>query len=93
MSDTDYTTVDVAIRHVPDTLSPAEESAPNPREQGAGFYEIGVVFDGAFVPFAVKKAGGVQKKLDAAKAAAASSAPSTEPDTTGGGGGSPEQTV
>jgi hypothetical protein len=58
------------IEHVPDTYTDAEIAQGANWELGAGHYVLGFEVNGAKIPLAKVKGGGVQKKLAAAKAAA-----------------------
>ena len=49
------------------------------RDQEQGLYKFGVVLDGAFVVFAVRKLGGVDDDIARAKLAAAETAAQTPP--------------
>ena len=72
----DYTTLKgkVEVRYFPDSYTETEIRDGASWPLGAGRYEVGVDVDGAWLPLAGFKGGGVQKKL-AAAAAARSSAP------------------
>jgi hypothetical protein len=55
--------------HLPDEYTETEKRDGASWELGAGQYELGFEVDGAKIPLARVKAGGVLKKLAAAKAA------------------------
>lgn len=65
MADDVITDVTLAVRKVDDEYTDADLLARIPRELGAGFYEIGYVLEGAFVPMLEFKAGHVDQRVAA----------------------------
>lgn len=66
--------VGIAVQRVPDEHSEEDLEQVKVRELGAGHYVFGFVLEGAFIPVMTLKAGGIDKKIAAAKAAAAKAA-------------------
>ncbi len=91
----DYTTLELVGRHVPDPASGPFENMQQAQAAGhdvlnpvTGMYEIGALIDGAFVPIVTEKASLVFDRIDAARQqqqvdAAAQTAQTTPPPDTG----------
>lgn len=83
--------VELAVMRVTDEHSDADLEVQRPRELGAGFYEIGVMIDGAFVSLIELKAGDVDARIAAFKKAhpkASSKAADDDDDEQSSGSGS-----
>lgn len=78
MSERTLSVSSLYARHLPDAGPGPTHPHPDKVELGAGHVEIGVMVDGARVPLARLKAGGVFKKIAAAKAAAPKSKSKTD---------------
>lgn len=67
MSERTFNAESLYAVHVPDPGPDQGHPRPESVELGAGHVEVGVVVDGARIPLARVKAGGVFKKIEAAK--------------------------
>lgn len=61
--------VELAVMRVTDEHSDEDLLVKNPRELGAGFYDFGVMIDGAFVSLIELKGGDVEARVAAYKKA------------------------
>jgi hypothetical protein len=59
--------VELAVQFVPDEHTDLDLMARNPRELGAGHYEIGIVIEGGFVPLWEYKGGHIADRVAAWK--------------------------
>jgi hypothetical protein len=74
--------VGFAVKRVTDVHSEEDLKLHNPRELGSGFYEFGVVIDGAFVSILELKAGHVEAQIAAwKKAHPPADKPAVDPDS------------
>ncbi|TMC48766.1 MAG: hypothetical protein E6J20_18530 [Chloroflexi bacterium] len=67
MSENKTLTGSLEVRYVPDTYTETERQEGASWPLGSGFYDVGVVVEGAFLPLHRIKAGAVDKLLALAK--------------------------
>lgn len=71
MSEPEFTHENIQLvgRHVPDETVPEHDEAGKPLRAFSGFYEVGALIDGVFVPLVRRKAGGLLLDIERQKAA------------------------